>query len=166
MSQYPNITHMKYHVICTLILAGVLIAGCTSAQPPPATFAPTTVPVVTTVATTIPQPSFEIGDQYLDTQYNFNSQTNGYTEQFMVNSQSWGIKIQVSPKSDNLESCWFVLNVTDVKTNQVVETFGYGRNYPYEKVQLKPMYKSGLYKFEMEGNLVTVRVTAAKRNPT
>lgn len=157
---------MKYLVICTLILAGVLIAGCTSPQVPPAPPAPTATPVaVTTVTTAIPQPSFEMGDQYLDIKYNFNSPTDIYTEQFIVDSPSWGIKIEVSPKSDNLESCWFTLNVTDVNTNQTVETFGYGRNYSYENVQLKPMYKRGQYKFEMKGNLVTVQVTAAKRNP-
>jgi hypothetical protein len=117
------------------------------------------------VTTATPQPSFEMGDQYLDIKYNFNSPTDIYTEQFIVDSPSWGIKIEVSPKSDNLESCWFTLNVTDVNTNQTVETFGYGRNYSYEKVQLKPMYKRGQYKFEMKGNLVTVQVTAAKRNP-
>ena len=66
---------MKYFVICTLILAGVLIAGCTSTQAPQATPAPTAAPVVTTVTTVIPQPSFEMGDQYLDIKYNFNSPT-------------------------------------------------------------------------------------------
>jgi len=69
-----------------------------------------------------------MGDQYLDIKYNFNSPTDIYTEQFIVDSPSWGIKIEVSPKSDNLESAWFTLNVTDVNTNQTVETFGYGRN--------------------------------------
>jgi hypothetical protein len=156
---------MKYLVICTLVLAGVLIAGCTSMQAPPSTPAPTAAPVVTTVTTAILQPSFAMGDQYLDLKYNFNSATDNYTEQFIVDSQSWGIKIDVSPKSDNLESCWFTLNVTDVNINQMVETYNYGKNYSYEKVKMIPMYKPGLYKFEMKGNLVTVKVTAAKRNP-
>jgi len=156
---------MKYLFICMLILAGILVAGCTGTQAPPATPSPTTVPPVTTVVTAAPRPSFEMGDQYLDIKYNFNGPTDIYTEQFIVDSQSWGIKIEVSPKSDNLESCWFTLNVTDVNANQTVETFGYGKNYSYDKVQLKPMYKRGQYKFEMKGNLVTVQVTAAKRNP-
>ena len=49
---------MKYRIICTLILAGVMIAGCTTTtQAPPPTLPPTTVPVTTTaVATTTPQP--------------------------------------------------------------------------------------------------------------
>ena len=156
---------MKYCIIFALILAGVMTAGCTSVQPPVTTTIPTTVPAVTTLESPVVQPSFEMGDIYLHNQYNFAKPADNYTERFIVDSQSWGIKIDVSPKSDNLGSCWFILNVTDVNTNEVVETLGYGGTYPYEKTQLKPMYKPGPYKFEMGGNLVTVQVTAAKRLP-
>jgi len=158
---------MKYPVILVLFLAGVIIAGCTSEQPPPAaTTVPTAAPAVTTLVSPVPQPSFEMGDIYLHNQYNFAKPTDSYTERFFVDSQSWGIKIEVSPKSDNPESCWFILNVIDVNTNGVMETLGYGGTYPYEKIQLKPMYKPGPYRFEMAGNLVTVQVTAAKRLPS
>ena len=164
ISPSPNITHMKYVIIYTLILAGVLLAGCTGTQAPPPTIPPTTVPVTTTVATPTPEPSFAIGDHYLQTQYKFNSPTDVYTEKFIVDSPSWAIKINVSPKSDNLDSCWFVLNVTQMNTGHV-DTFGYGRMYSFENDQLITMYKEGPYEFDMQGNLVTVVVTAAKRLP-
>lgn len=156
---------MNYRALFALILAGIVLAGCTTVQPPAATTVPTTTPVVTTLVSPVPQPSFELGDIYFYNQYNFVKPTDNYAERFIVDSQSWGIKIEVSPKSDNLESCWFILNVTDVNTNAVVKTLGYGGKYPYEKIQLEPMYKPGPYKFEMAGNLVTVQVTAAKRLP-
>jgi hypothetical protein len=155
---------MKYLALCTLILACILLAGCTGTQAPPPTIPLTTIPETTTMATPTPQPSFAIGGHYLQNQYRFTSPTDVYTEKFIVDEPSWAIKFDVSPKSDDLESCWFSLNVTDLDTGRV-DTFGYGRTYSFEKDQLIPMYKGGPYRFDMQGNLVTVVVTAAKRLP-
>jgi hypothetical protein len=155
---------MKYRVICMLILVGVLTAGCTSMQAPPATPAPTAAPVVTTVATTIPQPSFVMGDQYLQKSYSFQSENDNITEKFRVDNPSWGIGFDVLPLNDNLQYCWFELTVTNMDTGHS-EIFGYGRDYSFELHQKYPMYTTGLYKMEMKGNRVKVDVTAAKRKP-
>jgi hypothetical protein len=155
---------MKYLVICTLILAGVLIAGCTSTQAPPPTVPPTTVPAATVVATPTPQPSFSMGDHYLQKSYSLQNESDVRTEEFRVDNPSWGIGFTVLPLNENLQYCWFELKVTNMDTGHS-DTFGYGRSYSYEKYQQYPMYTTGPYMFEIKGNRVKVDLTAAKRNP-
>ena len=157
---------MKYFVIFALILAGVLLAGCTSTPAPVVTPAPTTVPVTTVVATATPQPSFALGDSYLDKPggYTFNSEKDVVEESFRVDSQSWGIDYKIKPLNDDLQYCWFVMNVTNMDNGQT-ETFGYGRQYSIELEQIVPMYKEGPYKITMAGQGVKVWVKAAKRIP-
>ncbi len=156
---------MKYLVICILILAGVLIGGCTSTQAPPVTPAPTTAaPVTTAVATATPQPSFSLGDHYLQKSYALQSESDIITEEFRVDNPSWGIAFDVLPLNDNLQYCWFEMKVTNMDTGHS-DTFGFGRSYSYEIHQQFPMYTTGPYKVEIKGNRVKVVVTAAKRNP-
>jgi hypothetical protein len=157
---------MKYLVICILILAGVLFAGCTSTQVPPAvTPAPTAAPVTTmTVATASPQPSFSLGDHYLQRSYTFQSESDVYSEEFHVDNPSWGIAFDILPLNDNLQYCWFELTVTNTDTGHS-DTFGYGRDKSFELHQKFPMYTTGPYKITMKGNHVKADVTAAKRNP-
>jgi hypothetical protein len=159
---------MKYLVICTLILAGALFAGCVDTQEPPAaTTTPTTLPVVTTVnATANPQPVFTLGSRYLEDPGGYLLLTGNDTmvKEFRVDSTSWGIFFRVLPLHDNLQYCWFVLDVTDIDRNNT-ESFGYGREYPSDLEQWIPMYKEGPYRLTMNGNNVKVWVTAAKRIP-
>jgi hypothetical protein len=159
---------MKYLVICTLILAGVLFAGCTGTKAPPVvTPSPTTVLVTTTaVATATPQPVFTLGSRYLEDPGGYQLLTDKDTivKEFRVDSTSWGIYFKVLPLNDNLEYCWFVVDVTNVDRN-TTESFGYGRERSFELEQWIPMYKEGPYKLTMKGNNVKVWLTAAKRNP-
>jgi hypothetical protein len=157
---------MKYLALCMLILAGVLFAGCTSTQVPPVTTIPPTAPVTTTVATATPQPVFSLGDAYLDKPggYAFNSEKDVIVEEFRVDSQSWGINYKIKPLNDNLQYCWFEMNVTNMDTLHT-ETFGYGRQYSVELEQVVPMYKAGPYTITMRGQGVKVWVKAAKRAP-
>jgi hypothetical protein len=165
ISPSPNITHMKYLIICTLILAGVLIAGCTIIQVPPATPAPTAAAVTTVLVTATPQPSFSTGDHYLQKSYSFYSEKDQFTEEFRIPvSQPWALKFDVTTLNDNLQYCWFVIKITNMDSQQV-EVFGYGREQSFEKNQMYPMYGSGPYKIEMTGNRVKVNVDVAKRNP-
>jgi len=151
-------------VALVLIIAGVAIAGCTQNQAPAVT--PTPVPAGTAAAATtvVPQPSFSLGDHYLQKSYSFQSETDLYTEQFRVDNPSWGIDFNVLPLNDNLQYCWFQIKVTNIDNGQT-DTYGYGRSYSYETHQQIPMYTTGPYKIEMTGNRVKVDVTAAKRNP-
>ena len=159
---------MHYSVLgaVVLVVAAAVCAGCLQNPAPAANPVPTptgdTPPAATT---TLPRASFSLGYHYLQDQYKFNSPTDVYTEKFIVDSPSWAIKFDVSPKSENLSACWFVLNVTDVNRGGEPQSFGYGGNFPYEKDQLIPMYNTGSYRLDLSGNLVTVAVTAAKRNP-
>jgi hypothetical protein len=156
---------MKYAAICILVIAGVLLAGCTGTQAPPApTPAPTTVPEVTTRPAPTSTPSFTLGDHYLQKSYSLQSETDVRTEEFRVDNPSWGIGFKVLPLSDDLQSCWFEMTVTNTDTNRN-ETFGYGRDNSYELYQQFPMYTTGPYKLTIRGNRVKVDVTAAKRNP-
>ncbi|MGA2917800.1 hypothetical protein [Methanoregula sp.] len=152
-------------VALMLIITAVAIAGCTQSPAPVAT--PTPVPAGTFAAaatTVVPQPSFSLGDHYLQKSYSFQSEKDLYTEQFHVDNPSWGIDFNVLPLNDNLQYCWFQMNVTNMDTGQT-DTYGYGRSYSYETHQQIPMYTTGPYKIDMTGNLVKVDVTAAKRNP-
>jgi hypothetical protein len=155
---------MKYLVICTLIIAGVLFAaGCTGTQAPPATPAPTAV-VVTTTATPTPQPSFSLGDHYLQKSYALQSESEVITEEFRVDNPSWGIAFNILPLNTDMQACWFELTVTNMDTMHN-ETFGYGRDKSFELHQQFPMYTTGPYKLTLKGNRVKVDLTAAKRNP-
>jgi hypothetical protein len=155
---------MKYLIICTLIFAGVMIAGCTTTQAPPPTPPPTTVPVTTALPTTTSQPSFTLGDHYLQKSYSLQSENDVYYEEFRVDNPSWGIAFDILPLNDNLQYCWFVLNVTNMDTGHT-DTFGYGHDNIFELHQKYPMYTTGPYKIEIRGNRVKVDLTVAKRNP-
>jgi len=151
-------------VILALVIAGVMVAGCTqSPAAPVATPAPTSVP--TSVAPTVEaKPSFAMGDHYLQKSYSFQSESDVRSENFRVDNPSWGIGFDVLPLNENLQYCWFEMKVTQVDTGHS-DTYGYGRSYGYETHQQYPMYITGPYKIEMKGNRVKVDVTAAKRKP-
>jgi hypothetical protein len=156
---------MKYIVLCTLIVAGIIIAGCTMTQAPPVgTPAPTTVPVTAAVPSTTSQPVFTMGDHYLQKSYSLQGDKDVRTEEFRVDHPSWGIGFDVLPLSDDLQSCWFEMTVTNLDTGHT-DTFGYGRENSFELHQKYPMYTTGPYRITMIGNRVKVDVTAAKRNP-
>jgi hypothetical protein len=159
---------MKYLVICTLVLAGILFAGCTGTQVPlPYTPAPTTVPVTTTAVTTeIPRLVFTLGSRYLEDPggYRLLTENDTVIKEFRVDNSSWGIYFRVQPLNDDLRYCWFVVDVTNIDMN-TTESFGYGRDHPFESEQWIPMYKEGPYKLTMKGNNVKVWLTAAKRMP-
>jgi len=154
-------------ILLALIIAGVMIAGCTRELSDVATNMPTSL--VTPAAmqgsmVTVPQPSFSFGDQYLQKSYSFQSEKDVYVEQIRVDNPSWGLGFDVLPLNDDPQYCWFEMNVTNIDTQQF-DIYGYGRDKGFEKHQRYPMYTTGPYKIEMKGNLVKVDVTMAKRNP-
>ena len=159
---------MQHSVLAALVLiiAGAAIAGCTQSQAPAVTPAP--VPAGTpAAATAVPQPSFPLGDHYLQKSYSFQSESDHDTEKFQVDNSSWGIDFVVVPLSDNPQNSWFRMNVTNVNTGHT-DSFGYdgnGRSYRNATHQQYPMYTTGSYAIDLTGNLVKVDVTAAKRNP-
>ncbi len=157
---------MQYSVLLTvvLVIAGVLIAGCTQSQGTAASPAPAPAATAATAATAAPQPSFSLGDHYLQKSYTFQSEKDQYTEQFRVDNPSWGIDIDVLPLNTDPQYCWFQMTVTNMDTGHT-DTFGYGRSFSNETHQQFPMYTTGPYKIDMTGTLVKVDVTAAKRNP-
>ena len=156
---------MKYLIICMLILVGVMVGGCTTttSAPPVITAVPTTV-VTTPVTIPVHQPTFSIGDHYLQRSYVFQSENDVFTEQFRVDNPSWAIVFDVLPLNDDLQYCWFSVNVTNLDTMHT-ETYGYGRENGYDLKHQIPMYNTGPYKLELRGNRVKVDFTAAKRNP-
>jgi hypothetical protein len=101
---------------------------------------------------------------HLQKSYSLQSETDVRTEEFRVDNPSWGIGFDVLPLSDDLQSCWFELTVTNMDTMRN-ETFGYGRDKSFELHQQYPMYTTGPYKISIKGQRVKVDVTAAKRNP-
>ncbi len=158
---------MKYSVfvILALVIAGVMVAGCTQSPAPGPVATPAPTAAATPVATTAePQPSFAMGDHYLQKSYSFQSEKDVVTEQFRVDNPSWGIGFDILPLNDNTIYCWFEMKVTNVDTGHS-ETFGYGRDNGFELHHQIPMYTTGPYKIEMKGNRVKVDVTAAKRIP-
>jgi hypothetical protein len=155
--------HKLLPLILALVVAGVLISGCTSSPTPVVTPTPTTVAPISS-ATTIQQPSFSLGDHYLQKSYSFQSEKDVTTEQIRVDNPSWGIEFTVIPLNENLQYCWFEMTVTNIDTNQS-DTYGYGRDKGFEKYQEYPMYTTGPYKIEMKGNRVKVDLNVAKRNP-
>jgi hypothetical protein len=161
---------MQHRVLAALVLiiAGAAIAGCTQSQAP--AIAPTPVPAGTSAAaaaTAAPQPSFSLGDHYLQKSYSFQGISDHDTEKFQVDNSSWGIDFVVVPLSDNPQNSWFRMNVTNVNTGHT-DSYGYdgsGSSYRNATHQQYPMYTTGSYEIDMTGNLVKVDVTAAKRNP-
>jgi hypothetical protein len=157
---------MKYQVFaaCILVIAGVMIAGCTQGTMTGQTSTPAGIPAATTAVTAMPHATFALGDHYLQKSYSLQSANDVRTEQFRVDNPAWGIDFVVLPLNDDPQYCWFEMTVTNMDTGQK-ETYGFGRTYSYDTHQQYPMYVTGPYKIEMKGNLVKVDVTAAKRNP-
>jgi hypothetical protein len=159
---------MKYSVfvILALVIAGVMVAGCTqsTAAVPVAIPAPTAAAAAPVATTVEPKPSFAMGDHYLQKSYSFQSEKDIIEEQFRVDNPTWGINFDILPLNDNINYCWFEMKVTNVDTGHT-ETYGYGRENGFELNHQIPMYTNGPYKIEMKGNRVKVDVTAAKRNP-
>jgi hypothetical protein len=155
---------MKYSVllILGLIIAGVMVAGCQSTAPQ---VTPSETVITTTEPTPSPQPSFALGNHFLEKKYSFSSENDIYTEQFRVPAgQPWGVEFKVNPLNDDLQYCWFVLKLTNMDTGQT-DTFGYGRENGFEKDQTHPMYGGGPYQVELRGNRVSVQVNIAERSP-
>lgn len=150
-------------VILALIIAGVMVAGCTQSPAVPAT-APTPTAATVVVTPAQARPSFTMGDHYLQKSYSFQSEKDVFVEQFRVDNPAWGIEFDVLPLNDNTIYCWFEMKVTNIDTGQV-DTYGYGRENGFDLKNQVPMYTTGPYKLEMKGNRVKVDVTAAKRNP-
>jgi hypothetical protein len=150
-------------VILALVIAGIVVAGCTQIPAPAATPTPTTV-ATTAVITPVPQPSFSMGDHYFQKSYSFQSEKDVVEEQFRVDNPSWGIEFTVLPLNENTIYCWFEMKITNLDTGRS-DTYGYGRDNGFELKHQIPMYTIGPYKLEMKGNRVKVDVTAAKRNP-
>ncbi|HUT39195.1 MAG TPA: hypothetical protein VMW77_07835 [Methanoregula sp.] len=154
-------------IFLALLIAGVLIAGCTQVPAPAVTPVPTPLATqIPTPAATIPVPqlSFSLGDHYLQESYSFQSEKDIIVEQVRVDNPSWGVGFDVLPLNEDLQYCWFEMKVTNIDTQQF-DIFGFGRDKGFEKHQLYPMYTTGPYKIEMKGNRVKVDVTVAKRNP-
>jgi hypothetical protein len=154
-------------ILLSLIIAGVMITGCTRELPDVATQMPASLVTPTAMQAstlTVPQPSFSLGDHYLQKSYSFQSEKDVYVEQVRVDNPSWGLGFDVLPLNDDPQYCWFEMIVTNIDTQQS-DIYGYGRDKGFEKHQLYPMYTTGPYKIEMKGNRVKVDVTLAKRNP-
>jgi len=153
-------------ILLALIIAGVMIAGCTREVPDATKIQISPVTPTTTQASmvTVTQSSFSFGDQYLQKSYSFQSEKDVYVEQVRVDNPSWGLGFDVLPLNDDPQYCWFEMNITNIDTLQS-DTYGYGSDKGFEKHQIYPMYTTGPYKIEMKGNRVKVDVTLAKRNP-
>jgi hypothetical protein len=154
-------------IILALVIAGVMIAGCTQNTAPATTQVPTpqassTVSPAATVPVSLP--SFSFGDHYLKKSYSFQSEKDLVVEQVRVDNPSWGIGFDVLSLNDDPQYCWFEMKVTNMDTQQF-DIYGFGRDKGFEKHQLYPMYTTGLYKIEMKGSRAKVDVTVAKRNP-
>jgi len=153
-------------ILLALIIAGVMIAGCTREVQDAAKMqiSPATPTATQESMVTVTQPSFSFGDQYLKKSYSFQSEKDVYVEQVRVDNPSWGLGFDVLPLNDDPQNCWFEMNVTNIDTLQS-DNYGYGREKGFKKHQIYPMYTTGPYKIEMTGNRVKVDVILAKRNP-
>lgn len=152
---------------CAIIIAGILVAGCTQSPASPATPADTRTPeaaVPSTAAVVQQAGTFTLGDHYLRKSYSFQSETDTQSEQFRVDNASWGIDFSILPLNDDPQYCWFEMTVTNLDNGQK-NTYGFGRTYGYVLHQQIPMYVMGPYQIDMKGNRVKVDLTAAKRNP-
>ena len=157
---------MKYRVIALfiLVIAAALIAGCTQNSTPAETPVPT-VAETPAPATAQPVVTFSLGQEYLHKKYSFTSEKNDFTEQLRVTDDPWAIDITVNPTSTDSANTWFEITATNLDNSAFSKTVGYGRTHSYEKHQQFPMYNGGPYKFDIKGNLVSVDVIIAKRNP-
>ena len=151
-------------ILLALIIAGIMITGCTREVPDATKMLTSPVMPTATQSLTVRQPSFSFGDQYLQKSYSFQSEKDVYVEQVRVDNPSWGLGFDVLPLNDDPQYCWFEMKVTNIDTQQF-DIYGYGRDKGFEKHQLYPMYTTGPYKIEMTGNRVKVDVTIAKRIP-
>ena len=147
-----------------ILLAAVLAAGCAGTQSTPSGTPVPTVAVPATGSEPLQQPSFTLGQKYLEKKYSFTSEKDLFTEPLRVTNEPWGIEFTVNPTNEDPQYTWFELKATNLDTGQTT-TYGYGRTNGYEKHQLIPMYNGGPYKFEMKGNRVSVNVIIATRNP-
>jgi hypothetical protein len=152
-----------------LILAGVVVAGCTTGGTGGSnaiiTPAPSTGGVQeTTVAVTATQPLLTFGDHYLQKSYSFHDTNDNYTEQVRIANQSWALVYKVTPLSDNPQTGWFEMTITNVDSKKS-QTFGYGRTYAYDTYQQYPMYGQGSFEITMKGNLTKIDLDIATRLP-
>jgi hypothetical protein len=156
---------MNYRVLAlsVLVLAAVLIAGCTQGPAPATTPAPIASETVAVPALT-QKPAFTLGQEYLHKKYSFTSEKDTPSEQLRVTNDPWAIDFTVNPTNTDPQYTWFEITATNVDTGNA-ETFGYGRSYPLDKHQQFPMYNEGPYRFDLKGNRVSVDVIIAKRNP-
>lgn len=156
---------MSVILILAFVIAGMIVAGCTSppAPLPAATTLPTSTPVPVTVNVT--GPPFTLSNYYIKGNYSFQSETDVRTEQIRIpNGQPWGIEFHVKTLNDDPQYCWFNMNVTDINTGYS-DTYGYGRTNGYVNDQYIPRYNGGVYKIEMTGNLVSVNLNIGNRIP-
>jgi hypothetical protein len=160
----------QYLVFClVLLLAGILAAGCTTASPvaqTPVTGTPAATPATATAtaSSVSAQPTLALGDHYLQKSYSFHDTNDKYTEQVRIANQSWALEYTVTPLSDDVQTGWFEITVTNVDSNKS-QTFGYGRTYAYDTYQQYPMYGVGSYEIDMKGNLTKIDLDVAKRLP-
>ena len=161
---------MKYSVLALfmLVIAGVVIAGCTqSPAPAPAAVAvPTSAATQAVIMTTAAQPAFTLGDHFFAKKYSWQAGNEVYTEQFMVSQGTpWGIGFDITALNDDPAKCWFEVTVTDLNNPSNTQSFGWNRGtYPADKSQIHPIYGYGSYKVDTKGNYVKVDMKAAKRN--
>jgi hypothetical protein len=160
----------QYLVFClVLLLAGILAAGCTTASPAaqtPVTVTPAAPPATTaaTASSASAQPTLALGDHYLQKSYSFHNTNDKYTEQVRIDDPSWAVVYTVTPLSDEVQTGWFEITVTNVDSKKS-QTFGYGRTYAYDTFQQYPMYAAGSYQIAMKGNLTKIDLDVAKRLP-
>ena len=160
----------QYLVFCLiLLLAGILAAGCTTASPAaqtPVTGTPAATPVTATAtaSSASAQPTLALGDDYLQKSYSFHNTNDKYSEQVRIDDSSWALVYTVTPLSDEVQTGWFELIVTNVDSKKS-QTFGYGRTYAYDTYQQYPMYTAGSYEIDMKGNLTKIDLDVAKRLP-
>jgi hypothetical protein len=160
----------QYFVFClVLLLAGILAAGCTTASPvaqTPVTGTPAATPATATAtaSSVSAQPTLALGDHYLQKSYSFHNTNDKYTEQVRIDNSSWAVVYTVTPLSDDVQTGWFEITVTNVDSKKS-QTFGYGRTYAYDTYQQYPMYSAGSYEIDMKGNLTKIDLDVAKRLP-
>ncbi|MEI7856295.1 MAG: hypothetical protein WCH85_02210 [Methanomicrobiales archaeon] len=154
-------------ILLSLLIAGILVAGCTQGPVTPvAVPTPTAAVAVPVTTTSAQQPSFTMGRAYLNDPYgySFQSESDVIVKEFRVDDPSWGFDLKITTLNDDLQYCWFTMDVMDVDSGHV-ETFGYGRQYSINPNQQIPMYKTGPYKITLKGNRVKVLLKAAVREP-
>ena len=159
---------MKKYLIAGifLVLVGVVIAGCMTSGTGGHNGTPDATPVVTgtTTISTEMQPTISLGDHYLQKSYSFHNTNDNYIEQVRIDNSSWAVEYTVTPLSDDPQTGWFEMTITNVDSKQS-QSFGYGRTYAYDTYQQYPMYGQGSYEISMNGNLTKIDLNIAKRLP-